>query len=73
MKGKINYQCTADFESPIYYYFFRRQNIYGGFLGIFRGALYLFDPKIALRYAQNNLGVKEVPAPSKNPSKFPSM
>jgi hypothetical protein len=43
----------------------------GTVLGIFRGGLDLFDPKIALRYAQDNLGVKKVSAPSKNPSNCP--
>jgi hypothetical protein len=30
----------------------------GAFLGVFRGGLDLFDPKIVLYYAQDNLGVK---------------
>jgi len=36
-------------------------------LGVFRGGLDLFDPKIALRCAQDNLGVKKVLAHSKSP------
>jgi hypothetical protein len=36
-------------------------------------AKHFFDPKIALRCAQDNLGVKKVLAPSKNPSKSPIM
>jgi hypothetical protein len=40
----------------------------GHFLGFFKGAP-TFGPKIALRYAQDNLGVKKVSVPSKNPSK----
>jgi hypothetical protein len=42
-------------------------------MGFFEGGLDLFDPKIALRYAQDNLGVKKVSAPSKNPTKCPIM
>jgi hypothetical protein len=38
---------------------------------VFRGGLDLFDPKIALRCAQDNLGVKKVSAPLKNPAKCP--
>jgi hypothetical protein len=43
----------------------------GTFLGIFRRGLYLFDPKIALRDAQDRLWVKKVSARKKNPSKCP--
>ncbi len=39
--------------------FFVRDKIYNGtFLGFFCQGLDLFNPKIALRYAQDNLGVK---------------
>ncbi len=37
------------------------------FLGFFEGASTFFYPKIALRYAQDNLGVKKVSAPRKTP------
>jgi hypothetical protein len=43
----------------------------GAFLWIFQGDFDFFDPKIALRYTQDNLGVKKVSAPLKNPSKCP--
>jgi hypothetical protein len=45
----------------------------GHFLGFFRGALYLFDPKSMLLYAQDNLGVKKVFAlpPCKKPLEMP--
>jgi hypothetical protein len=39
------------------------------FQEVFRGGLDFFDPKIALSSAQDNLGIKKVLAPSKNPSK----
>jgi hypothetical protein len=45
----------------------------GPFLGIFRGGLDFFDPKIAPRCARDNLGVKKVLAPSKYPLKWPIM
>jgi hypothetical protein len=41
------------------------------FLGVFPGGLDLFDPKITICYTQENLGVKKVSAPSKNPAKCP--
>jgi hypothetical protein len=31
----------------------------GAFLGVFQGGRYLFDPKVSLPYAQDNLGVKK--------------
>jgi hypothetical protein len=34
----------------------------GAFLGIFRGGLDLFDPKIALPYVPDILGVKKIPS-----------
>ncbi len=40
------------------------------FLGIFRGGRDLFDPKISLYYAQDNVGVKKVEALWKNLSKW---
>ncbi len=46
-------------------------NLYAGkthnrrFLEVFRGGLDFFDPKIAIRCAQSNLGVKKVLAPRK--------
>jgi hypothetical protein len=43
----------------------------GAFLGVFGGGLDFFDPKIALCCAQDNLGVKKVSAPLKNPAKCP--
>jgi hypothetical protein len=45
----------------------------GAFLGIFRGGLDLFDPQNFPRYAQDNVEVKKVSAPSKSPSKCPMM
>jgi hypothetical protein len=39
------------------------------FQEVFRVGLDFFDPKIALSSAQDNLGIKKVLAPSKNPSK----
>jgi hypothetical protein len=45
----------------------------GPFLGIFRGGLDFFDPKIVPRRARDNLGVKKVLAPSKYPLKWPIM
>jgi hypothetical protein len=39
------------------------KHIMGHFLGFFEGGLDLFDPKIALPYAQDNLGVKKVLTP----------
>jgi hypothetical protein len=56
---------TSDFESPGYYFFVLGKTYNGAFLGIFRGALDLFDPKIALSCTQDNLGVKKVSAPLK--------
>jgi hypothetical protein len=38
--------------------------------GFFWGGLNFFDVEIALRFAQDNLDVKEVLAPSKNPAKW---
>jgi hypothetical protein len=43
----------------------------GAFLGVFRGGLDVFYPQTALHYAQDNLGVKKVSAPSKNSAKCP--
>ncbi len=43
----------------------------GEFLGVFRGGLYLFYSKIALRCAQENLWVNKVSIPSKSPAKCP--
>jgi hypothetical protein len=54
-------------ESGGYYFNFLGKTHNGTVLGIFRGGLDLFDPNIALCYAQDNLGVKKVSAPSKNP------
>jgi hypothetical protein len=45
----------------------------GPFLGIFRGGLDFFDPKIVPRCARDNLGVIKVLAPSKYPLKWPIM
>ncbi len=54
-------------------YFFLGKTHNGTVLGIFWGGLDLFDSKIALRYAQDNLGVKKVSAPLKNPLNCPIM
>jgi hypothetical protein len=51
------------------YFFIWGKTYNGAFLGIFKGGLDLFDPKIVLRY--DNLGVKKVSAPLKNPAKCP--
>jgi hypothetical protein len=40
------------------------------FLGVFSGGLDFFDVKIALCFAQDNLEVKKVSAPSKDPTKW---
>jgi hypothetical protein len=53
----------SDFESPGNYFFVWGKTYNGAFLGFFEGAL--------LRYTQDNLGVKKVSAPSKNPAKMP--
>jgi hypothetical protein len=53
--------------------FMRTIRIIGHFLGFFEGASRFFDPKIAPYWAQDNLGVKKVLAPSKNPSKWRNM
>jgi hypothetical protein len=41
------------------------------FRGIFLGGRDFFDPKTALRHAQDNLGVKKVSTPPKDPAKCP--
>jgi hypothetical protein len=39
------------------------------FIGRFHGDLDLFDPKIAPRFARDNLGAKKVSVTAKSPSK----
>jgi hypothetical protein len=73
LPGLFVYQCTSDLESGGYYFIFLSKTHNGTVLGIFRGGLDLFGPKIALCYAQDNLGVKKVSAPSKNPWNCPIM
>jgi hypothetical protein len=46
------------------------KHILGHFLGFFEG-LDLFDPKIALHYAQDNLGVKKVSSPLEESLEMP--
>jgi len=46
---------------------------FGNLRGFFECSKSPFDPKIALRCAQDNLGVKKILAPSKNTSKSPIM
>ncbi len=56
----------------MWYFFVNLGKTYNkAFLGIFREDLNRFEHKIALYYAQDNLGVKEVSAHSKNPLKCP--
>ncbi len=55
----IKYQCTSDSDSAGDFFFWGKTfTVMGHFLWIFRGGLSLFDPKIALCYAQDNSGVK---------------
>ncbi len=49
-----------------------QKNIIGDFSRFFEGVLTFVNPKIALRHANDNLGVKKVLAPSKNSSKSPN-
>ncbi len=43
----------------------------GNFLGFMEEGLNLFDPKITLRYAQDNLEMKRGQSPWKIPQKMP--
>ncbi len=75
-KGHKNINTPLIFENLGYYFFWFWANyIMGHFsgIGIFRGGLDFFDPKIAPRCARDNLGVKKVLAPSKYPLKWPIM
>jgi hypothetical protein len=66
-------QCTSDSECAGDYFLVWSKTYNGAFLGTFLGGLNLFDPKIAIHYTQQNIGVKNVSAPLKNPSKCPIM
>jgi hypothetical protein len=52
-------------------FFFWGKTYNRAFLGVFRGGLDLFDPKIALRYPQDSLGVKKVSGPLEKPREMP--
>jgi hypothetical protein len=60
-------------ESGGCYFIFLGKTYNGTVLGIFLGGLDLFVPQIARRDAKDNLGVKKVSAPSKNPLNCPIM
>jgi hypothetical protein len=73
-KGHKNTNAPLIFENLGYYFCLVLGKLHNGpFLGIFRGGLDFFDPKIAPRCARDNLGVKKVLAPSKYPFKWPIM